>query len=522
MTRRVGLNTLEQRKEGPATAIAISIARSRHLYQQRDFEGYREIVDSWSVVGGRWSVVGGRWSVVSALAANLRRSATSPRLLRLRAPIFLSICFNRHRLVISYLLVAKAHPVPPRKIRVATGALSLSQTVPSPPGVYRVETHLRIVESRQRGLAQRDFHGFRSFHSFHSVHMPSRLSDIMVESEDGQSLPTTEDRPSAEDRMDVDDDAVQNLTEGEWEGMHNVLSAIYNYRTDDDEDPSKIFQRMVNRRTVPDYYDIIKEPMALSSIKTKLNKREYTRFEDFVRDFALIPYNAQVYNRPNSQAFQDALVIREVLKKELESLVASGAVAREKISLPDLGPIPEADEMDVDDAEEEEEEEDDDDESHVEDDDDSDDEGKRRRKRGRPLGSTKRDKDKDKEKDDDPDMRKKRGRPPRVDTPLEARIKAILKGLRKARNDDGELLVVNFERLPDKAAVPDYFEQISSPIALDGIKKKLKRKKYKSVDLFMKDVELMFENAKQYNEDDSDIYGDAVLLQQEARSLAEA
>lgn len=43
--------------------------------------------------------------------------------------------------------------------------------------------------------------------------------------------------------------------------------------------------------------------------------------------------------------------------------------------------------------------------------------------------------------------------------------------------------------------------------------RKAKRKKYQSVDQFMRDVETMFENAKMYNRDDSQIYKDAVDLQ---------
>lgn len=97
-------------------------------------------------------------------------------------------------------------------------------------------------------------------------------------------------------------------------------------------DPSKLFQRSVNKRYVPDYYDIIKEPMALSILKQKINKKEYKRFAEFVRDCALvcsttsstavaylqkltfslsqITHNAQTYNRPNSRAYEDALVIK--------------------------------------------------------------------------------------------------------------------------------------------------------------------------------------------------------------------
>lgn len=53
-------------------------------------------------------------------------------------------------------------------------------------------------------------------------------------------------------------------------------------------DPSRLFQRSVNKRNVPDYYEIIKEPMALSILKQKINKREYKNFAEFVRDCALV------------------------------------------------------------------------------------------------------------------------------------------------------------------------------------------------------------------------------------------
>lgn len=53
-------------------------------------------------------------------------------------------------------------------------------------------------------------------------------------------------------------------------------------------DPSRLFHRSVNKRIVPDYYDIIKDPMALSILKQRINKREYKQFSDFVRDCALV------------------------------------------------------------------------------------------------------------------------------------------------------------------------------------------------------------------------------------------
>lgn len=164
------------------------------------------------------------------------------------------------------------------------------------------------------------------------------------------------------------------------------------------------------------------------------------------------------------------------------------------------------------DDEDEEEEED-----EEEDDDDSDDEGTRRRGRRRGRRSTgKKDLD-----DDDVAPAQKRGRPPKVFTPLEGRIYAILKGLRRFKNENGELRVLPFERLPDKGLEKDYYAVIKNPIALDGIKRNYKRKKYYSVDQVLADLDLLFENAKAYNEEGSEVYEDAVELQKQAHILGE-
>lgn len=306
-----------------------------------------------------------------------------------------------------------------------------------------------------------------------------------------------------------------NVTEAEHDAMQSILTAMYNYRTNDDEDPSRVFHRKVNKRMVPDYYDVIKEPMAMSMIKSKLNAKDYKSFEEYVRDWALICHNAQVYNAPSAQAFRDALIIKLAFQAELAKIVEKGIIAKERVELPYLGEVPEAEEIII----EEVEEEDDEEEEDEDDEEDSEDESKKKRKRGRPSLASKRERDEN-QKDDEPGVRKKRGRPPRVDTPMESRIKAVMKGLRKPKSVNGELMILSFERLPDKAALPDYFREIKTPIAFDLIKKKLKRKKYTSFDQFMNDTNLMFENAKQYNQDASQIYLDAVALQKEAQDLA--
>ncbi|KAG5294672.1 bromeodomain-containing protein [Histoplasma ohiense] len=322
----------------------------------------------------------------------------------------------------------------------------------------------------------------------------------------------------ADSKENEDNNPEHQVTDEQWRAMFDVVLAIYDYREPDGYDPSRLFHRSVNKRNVPDYYDVIKEPMALSVLKQKIKNKSYCNFAEFIRDCALIPHNAQTYNRPKSQAYEDALVIKDVFISEFRKLVEQGIISSETAELPDLGEIPDADPLPVEEDEEEEEEDDEEDDEAE----DSDDEAGRRRQKRPNRGSSKREGAKDDQnKINDPELRKKRGRPPRVDTPMEARIKAVLKGIRKFKDSTGQLKVRHFERLPDKAAYPDYFSEIKDPMAIDLIKRKSKRKKYNSVDHFMKDMDLMFNNAKAYNQVDSQIYKDAAALQTEARKLAD-
>ncbi|XXH01173.1 ubiquitin-specific protease otu1 [Hypoxylon texense] len=338
---------------------------------------------------------------------------------------------------------------------------------------------------------------------------------------------STEADADAEGEVDADGDV--DMDDADHEGGrhnrldHDMLTVIENtanylstYKDADGYHIASHFQRIPNRRLIPEYHEVIKEPIAFSTIRTKKLKKQYTAFSEFVRDVALISHNAMVYNRPSSEFFQDAVRLREIFKEELQKLVDEGTIKPEEAVLPDLGEIPEAEDSPPPDPDDEEVEEEDEDDEDEDEDDDSDDDGVRRRGRrgGRPSGSGRK-------SDMHDDAHKKRGRPPKVFTPLEARIHAILKGLRKFKHSNGELLIVPFERLPDKSSNPEYFAAIKNPIAMDLIKRKAKRKKYQSVDQALADLDLMFENAKRYNEKDSQLYKDAHELQAQAYVLFE-
>jgi len=138
--------------------------------------------------------------------------------------------------------------------------------------------------------------------------------------EEGQTpIPTTEaDAPN-----DGATEVQSTVTESQWQAFQALLNSIYDFRSPDGWDPSKVFHRKVNKRVLPNYYEVIKEPIALSTIKARLNLKQYKDVPEIVRDFALIPHNAQVYNRPDAGVYQDALVIKKVLETELKKLVST-------------------------------------------------------------------------------------------------------------------------------------------------------------------------------------------------------
>ncbi|KAG5982658.1 hypothetical protein E4U55_001568 [Claviceps digitariae] len=312
---------------------------------------------------------------------------------------------------------------------------------------------------------------------------------------------------------------------GEQDALQHIqmLMTYLSSFQEDGEELAAGFQRIPNRRILPDYFDVISNPIAFSTIRSKIQKKQYSVFSEFVKDIAQICHNAQVYNRPSAPIFNAAVRLRDVFGDELKKLAAKGSISSDDARLPDLGDLPPVEESSSPRSEDEDQGDDDDEEDGEEEDDDSTDEDDGHRKRSNRHGRRHKALATRKERDDDPedDSYRRRGRPPMVQTPMEARISSILRGLRRFKDCEGNLMILPFEKLPDKVAMADYYSIIHNPIALDTIKKKAKRKKYRNVDELQRDIELMLENAKVYNEDNSAVYGAALELQTQSRILLE-
>jgi len=69
-----------------------------------------------------------------------------------------------------------------------------------------------------------------------------------------------------------------------------------------------------SKQDYPDYYRVIRNPIALDDIKRHLSKGKYSSLEDVKNDFELLFGNAKHYNRSDSIIYEDAdyLLVRIV------------------------------------------------------------------------------------------------------------------------------------------------------------------------------------------------------------------
>lgn len=80
------------------------------------------------------------------------------------------------------------------------------------------------------------------------------------------------------------------------------------------------FQDLVNGEEVPDYYDVIKEPMAISVIEERLGAGFYRSRDIFVVDMRLIFDNCRLYNREDTEYYACANRLEEYFKQQMRKL----------------------------------------------------------------------------------------------------------------------------------------------------------------------------------------------------------
>jgi histone acetyltransferase len=80
------------------------------------------------------------------------------------------------------------------------------------------------------------------------------------------------------------------------------------------------FQKPVNAEEVPDYYNVITEPMDLETMEKRLEEDAYATPEDFVKDARLIFNNCRRYNNETTSYWKNANKLEKFMSQKLREI----------------------------------------------------------------------------------------------------------------------------------------------------------------------------------------------------------
>uniref|UniRef100_A0A3Q0SJU1 Protein polybromo-1 n=1 Tax=Amphilophus citrinellus TaxID=61819 RepID=A0A3Q0SJU1_AMPCI len=207
-----------------------------------------------------------------------------------------------------------------------------------------------------------------------------------------------------------------------------------------------LFMVKPSKKDYPDYYNVILEPMDLKTIEHNIRNERYATEEALMEDMKLMFRNARHYNEEGSQVYNDADILEKILKDKRK----------------ELGPPPDEDDV------------------------------------GSPKLKL-----------------RKSGVSPKKSkylTPLQQRLNELYDAVRNFTDRRGRRLSTIFLRLPSRAELPDYYATIKRPIDMERVRSHMAAGRYQDVEALVEDFALMFNNACIYNEPESLIYRDALVL----------
>nr|XP_055068904.1 polybromo 1, like isoform X2 [Misgurnus anguillicaudatus] len=211
----------------------------------------------------------------------------------------------------------------------------------------------------------------------------------------------------------------------------------------------ELFMVKPSKKDYPDYYQIIQDPMDLRTIEQNIRSERYNNEDALLEDMKLMFRNARHYNEEGSQVYNDSNILEKIVKDKQK----------------ELGPAPDEDDMGS---------------------------PKLKLRRSGVAASPK----------------KARTQT----TPLQQKLTDLYEAVRNFTDNRGRRLSAVFLRLPSRSELPDYYAAIKRPIDMERIRSYMVQGRYQDIDSLAEDFILMFNNACTYNEPESLIYRDALLL----------
>ncbi|XP_064120961.1 protein polybromo-1-like isoform X6 [Macrobrachium nipponense] len=249
-----------------------------------------------------------------------------------------------------------------------------------------------------------------------------------------------------------------------------IFDALRNKKKDDDTYTCEPFLRVPKKKTEPQYYDMIKNPIDMLKIQQKIKTDVYNDLDEFCKDVQLLVDNAKLYYAKSTDEYKDACELFEIFLVAKDK--APEEINKEKMRLQQQ-------------AEE--------DERHM----------KKKNlsvQRGRPPKTSL--------AMSAPMILEEDGEPMTMEDVIEELFGAVM----TAMDPEGRLYSYDFRLLPSREKYPDYYQIIDRPIDLKTIAQRIMSKKYTNIDELEEDLNLMFNNACAFNEPGSRIFKDARTL----------
>ncbi|KAI8816100.1 uncharacterized protein EV422DRAFT_547313 [Fimicolochytrium jonesii] len=100
-----------------------------------------------------------------------------------------------------------------------------------------------------------------------------------------------------------------------YDNMRKVLDTIAQRSAEDGRLLVEMFEELPDKESYPDYYQEIKNPIALNVIRQRVDDHTYKSLAEFESDFALMVANAMEYNAEGSDIYEDATALQDVFNE---------------------------------------------------------------------------------------------------------------------------------------------------------------------------------------------------------------
>ncbi|KAM7249227.1 hypothetical protein ACFE04_019454 [Oxalis oulophora] len=104
--------------------------------------------------------------------------------------------------------------------------------------------------------------------------------------------------------------------------LKKIMDIVIKYADSDARILSEPFMKLPSRRKLPDYYEVIKRPIDIKKILTKIDENRYSSLDDLQSDFNLLCKNAQRYNEESSLIHEDSIVLESVFANAMERVAS--------------------------------------------------------------------------------------------------------------------------------------------------------------------------------------------------------